>query len=85
MALLRRAGPAAALLLAAGAAIAAGCFSPQQPGCAFSCANPPHACPASYECGDDGFCHRSDGLGYCNLGASTDAAAGDAPDGPTTE
>jgi hypothetical protein len=53
----------------------AGCFTPLQPGCAFSCAVD-HLCPANYVCGDDGFCHRADGMGVCLLSsadASTDA------------
>jgi hypothetical protein len=38
-----------------------GCFSLQQPACAFSCAEPPNRCPEGYSCGDDRICHRSDG------------------------
>jgi hypothetical protein len=69
---------AVAATAAAGAALP-GCFSPRQPGCAFSCAAD-GICPADYTCGDDGFCHRDDGQGFCTLTPQNDAAqdAGDA-------
>ena len=51
----------------------AGCFSPQQPGCAFSCAGD-QLCPENYFCAGDGFCHRNDGTGTCTL-ETPDAAA----------
>ncbi|HEY2900532.1 MAG TPA: hypothetical protein VGL59_08150 [Polyangia bacterium] len=57
---------ALAVLAAAGATA---CFSPHQPGCAFSCTIPPHACPADYTCGSDGLCHRADGTGICDVDA----------------
>jgi hypothetical protein len=63
-----------ALLIAAAALAALGagaCFSPEQPGCAFSCAQD-QLCPDGYVCQSDGFCHRADGKGTCTL---------DAPDG----
>jgi hypothetical protein len=65
-----------ALAFAAGAA---GCFSPTQPACAFSCATD-GLCPAAYTCRSDGLCHRADGKGVCLLGpddagAATDTAA----------
>ena len=44
---------------------AAGCFSPDQPACQFSCALPPHACPANYVCRADNYCHRKDSTGLC--------------------
>jgi hypothetical protein len=65
---------AAALAAAVGLA---GCFSPETPGCAFSCAAA-HLCPAGYFCAQDGFCHRSDGKGACTL-STFDAAP--PPDG----
>jgi hypothetical protein len=55
---------AGALLAAALAAPA--CFSPKEPGCAFSCVTD-GVCPAAYTCGSDGLCHRDDGAGVCLL------------------
>jgi hypothetical protein len=49
-----------------------GCFSLQQPACAFSCAEPPNRCPGGYSCGDDQLCHRSDG-GQAGAGCSMPA------------
>jgi hypothetical protein len=72
MALLRIFG-LAALLLAAAALTS--CFNPQQPGCAFSCADA-GLCPSGYFCSGDGLCHRTDGQGTCAI--STDAAPTDA-------
>jgi hypothetical protein len=72
MALLRR-----ALLL--GAFLTAGCYSPAQPSCAFSCvAN--GVCPDGFRCGADGLCHRNDGQGTCNIPSQVDGgtAAADA-------
>jgi hypothetical protein len=90
MAVLRRFALAALALCAAAAALAGwGCFSPNQPGCAFSCVTDGR-CPAAYHCADDGLCHRDDGQGTCDLLPVTDAgadggddAAGDAQDGAT--
>lgn len=62
------------LLLVAAAALTA-CFNPQQPGCAFSCAQD-GLCPSGYSCQTDGLCHRTDGQGTCAI--STDAAPTDA-------
>jgi hypothetical protein len=73
---------ALALTLAMAAAAFAGCFSPQQPACAFSC-GPAGECPADYTCGADDLCHRNDGVGLCLLppqDAASDAAASDAGD-----
>lgn len=77
--------PLRALVLAIFAAAGLGglpsCFSPQQPGCAFSCAAD-GLCPSGYSCGGDGVCHRDDGQGSCDIlpqtadGAGTDADAG---------
>jgi hypothetical protein len=67
-----------------------GCFSPQQPACAFSCVAPPGRCPQDYACGHDGLCHRAGAdSASCaltppipadagsDLGGSNDAPAGD--------
>jgi hypothetical protein len=35
-----------------------GCFELKKPPCAFSCAEPPHRCPDTYTCGEDGLCYR---------------------------
>jgi hypothetical protein len=59
----RAKGLGLAILLAT---LAAACFSPREPACAFSCAAD-GTCPASYVCGDDGLCHRADGAGTCLL------------------
>jgi hypothetical protein len=59
-------------LLALGLALP-GCYSPIQPGCAFSCAAD-GLCPAGYSCGGDGVCHRDDGEGTCQIPAQVDAA-----------
>jgi hypothetical protein len=77
-----------ALAVAVAAAVVAGCFSPQQPACAFSC-GPAGECPTDYTCGGDGLCHRDDGVGQCLLApqdggqdssddSSDDASASDA-------
>jgi hypothetical protein len=74
---LRRLGQAAvgtALLLVLAALPS--CFSPHQPGCAFSCAAD-GLCPSGYVCGGDGVCHRSDGQGTCDIPPQT----GDGGDG----
>jgi hypothetical protein len=47
-------------------ALAAACFSPKEPACAFSCVTD-GLCPASYVCASDGLCHRADGVGICLL------------------
>jgi len=71
------------------AALVAGCFSPRQPACAFSCAAPPHSCPPQYACADDGFCHRAGDSGECmfdvDAAPATDAAGDSAMDGGSTE
>jgi len=59
-----------ALLLLAVARLTA-CFSPAQPGCAFSCTGD-RICPSGYSCGNDLICHRDDGQGSCSI--QTDAA-----------
>jgi hypothetical protein len=71
------------LVVVLAAAGLGGCFSPRQPGCAFSCAGD-QLCPENYVCASDGFCHRNDGLGACTLEATEDAADG-APDAATAQ
>jgi hypothetical protein len=61
-----------AMLLVVGFALA-GCFSPRQPACAFSCAAD-GLCPAGYSCGTDGVCHRDDDPGTCDIPPQVDAA-----------
>jgi len=68
------------MLAAAIAAGAAGCFTPLQPPCAFSCAGD-HLCPMNYVCGDDGFCHRLGDMGPCLLTPPDASADGDAGSG----
>jgi hypothetical protein len=77
----------AALALAFGLGLSAGaCFNPNQPVCAFSCAEA-GLCPSGYLCGADKFCHKEGATGICPLGdgsapdatppdASADASAG---------
>lgn len=36
----------------------AGCFSPREAPCAFTCISAAKLCPEAYVCGDDGLCHR---------------------------
>jgi hypothetical protein len=67
------------LLVLALGTIAAGCFDPRRPGCAFSCVTD-RRCPEGYLCGDDGLCHREDGQGTCDLPPQNDAAADGAAD-----
>jgi len=59
----------------------AGCFSPKQPACAFSCADD-GICPAGYSCQTDGVCHRDDDPGgACAIPPQIDASdASDASD-----
>jgi hypothetical protein len=68
--------------LAAGLAtgLAGGCFKPDNPACAFSCATPPHDCPTGWTCGADLVCHNPNSAGQCLI--TTDAAA---PDGPASD
>lgn len=86
--LLRRLPPLVVLALAPAllASGAAGCFSPAEPPCAFSCLDPSRRCPESYTCGTDGICHREGATTQCVLTPPADAAlpdrdgGGDAPD-----
>jgi hypothetical protein len=59
-----------ALLLAVAAT--AGCYSPKQPPCAFSCADD-GLCPSGYTCQADGVCHRDDSQGTCDIPSQIDA------------
>jgi hypothetical protein len=69
-----------ALVLTGTAAALTACFSPEQPGCAFSCARD-GLCPSGYSCHADQLCHRDDGQGACTLtGPTTDASRDVAPD-----
>jgi hypothetical protein len=52
------------------------CFSPRQPGCAFSCVGDGR-CPTGYTCESDGLCHRDDGTGACDLPPQTADATAD--------
>jgi hypothetical protein len=73
------------VLLALAVAPLPACFSPAQPGCAFSCAGD-GICPSGYSCGGDLICHRDDGQGTCSIqtDAATDLASVDAtPDTKT--
>jgi len=54
------------LALTLAALLAGACFSPRQPGCAFSCVADGR-CPAGYSCEPDGLCHRDDGVGSCDF------------------
>jgi hypothetical protein len=73
---------AAALALLISTALFSGCFSPQQPSCAFSCTSPTHACPSGYTCGSDGICHSDNNQGECALGGQD---GGTGVDGTTPE
>jgi hypothetical protein len=59
-----------------------GCFNPDKPACAFSCAEAPHTCPAGFVCGADNLCHDPTSTGACGItfgdAAITDAGE-DAP------
>jgi hypothetical protein len=68
-----------AFLLCLAAAVALACFSPKQPGCAFSCVTD-GLCPADYHCADDGLCHRDDGQGTCSLPPQVDGGTSDGGD-----
>src|SRR6185436_4884793 len=46
------------------AALAAGCFNPEEPDCSYRC-GPQSLCPDNYECASDGYCHRKGGSGSC--------------------
>ena len=80
---MRRAGLAWTLvvgLMGSGAALG-GCFHPDQPACAFSCAQAPHTCPAGFVCGDDGLCHDPTSTRVCLI-EITDASVSDASSAP---
>ena len=50
--------PVLGRILAVGLATLAGCYSPPQPDCGFSCTRNGE-CPADYTCASDGVCHRN--------------------------
>jgi hypothetical protein len=56
----------------------AGCFSPDEPLCVFSCAQAPHECPSGYECRSDQYCHKVGTSGLCPGFSQADASI-DAP------
>ncbi|HXJ21669.1 MAG TPA: hypothetical protein VMT03_15705 [Polyangia bacterium] len=76
MAFLKRRFWAGALLL--GSLLTSSCFSPNQPVCAFSCAEA-GVCPDGYTCGTDKFCHKNGATGICTL---DDAGTTDAMSNP---
>jgi len=82
VAVLKRVALVVALAAAGLAAGFAGCLSPRQPPCAFSCAAD-GLCPSGYACATDGFCHREGDQGTCDLGtdAGQDGDHDAAPDG----
>jgi hypothetical protein len=65
------------VFLAAVVAAGAGCFSPPQPACAFSCAENGD-CPSGYSCADDGVCHREGDQRSCDIPPQTDGGDPDA-------
>lgn len=75
---------ALALVLGCLATAPIGCFSLQQPTCAFTCVDPPHLCPANYTCGTDFLCHRDGTTVMCVLSPPVDGGldsdAGDPDD-----
>ena len=70
-----------ALAVGAWASVAAGltgCFHPDKPACAFSCADPPHTCPTGFVCGADNLCHDPTSSAACRItldDAATDTGA----------
>jgi hypothetical protein len=70
----------AVLVVVFGMGLGAGaCFNPNQPICAFSCAEA-GLCPSGYTCGADKFCHKEGATGICPLddAGTADAAPHDA-------
>jgi hypothetical protein len=51
-------GAAAALLVGLAGAIVVACYDVPKPDCGFVC-GPESACPDSYTCADDHYCHRT--------------------------
>jgi len=78
MAVLKRRARLAALVL--GSLLTGSCFNPNQPVCAFSCAEA-GVCPDGYTCGADKFCHKDGATGTCPL----DDAAMSMPDAATQD
>jgi len=79
-------GIAIALLVALAGAIVAACYEVPTPSCGFLC-GPNNACPDSYACANDHFCHRIGAPATLVCGTpdaglpdtSDDARANDAP------
>jgi hypothetical protein len=78
-------GIAIALLVALTGAIVAACYEVPTPSCGFLC-GPNDACPDSYACANDHFCHRIGapatlvcGTPDAGLPETSDARANDAP------
>jgi len=67
MALLRRRLLIAVALTFGTGLFAGACFNPNQPACAFSCADA-GLCPDGYTCGADKICHKIGATGACPLG-----------------
>jgi hypothetical protein len=65
---------AARLALIAAVLVLAGCFSPDQPLCAYSCGDTDPKCPDNYVCLSDGYCHLHGDPTACPY---SDAAMGD--------
>jgi len=78
-------GLALAAWVAAAGMSMSGCFKPDKPACAFSCAEAPHTCPAGYLCLSDNLCHDPNSTGICGIVVLSDAGTdtGDAGDGAT--
>ena len=79
MALLMKRRLLVALALLFGAGLFAGaCFNPNQPACAFSCADA-GLCPDGYTCGADKICHKVGATGACPLGDTGPSVSDAAP------
>jgi hypothetical protein len=57
------------------AATVAGCFSPRNTPCAFTCVSTGNLCPDGFTCGTDGLCHRDGAEDVCSLTSPYDAGA----------
>lgn len=55
---------------------AAGCFSPRQRSCAFTCITAGNLCPDGFTCGGDGLCHRDGAEDVCTLQSPYDGGVG---------
>ena len=71
---------AVAICSAASVALLAGCFSVNgEPSCSYKC-GPKDACPMSYSCANDGYCHLADHTGACAFPADDLGVTSDLPD-----